>query len=45
VARIFFFGEVKRDRDRLSPEQFRFFPEIEKRLYCRVLIVDLKPVS
>ena len=39
----FFFGEVKRDTDRLSKTQSLFFPEIEKKLRCVVKIVNLKP--
>ncbi len=39
-----FFVEVKRDDDRLSAAQRRFFPMIEKRLSCKVRIVHLKPL-
>jgi hypothetical protein len=41
--RKFFFVEVKRDNDRLSAAQRRFFPMIEKKLGCEVRIVHLKP--
>jgi hypothetical protein len=41
----FFFVEVKRDTDELSPAQKAFFPKIEKRFRCSVLIVKLLPCS
>ncbi len=38
----FFFAEVKRAGDRLSPAQRAFFPMIEKKLNRRVVIVHVK---
>ena len=39
---FFFFVEVKRERDRLGRKQKQFFSEIEKKLHCQVLIVNLR---
>lgn len=39
----YFFVEVKRDNDKLTPSQKTFFPKIEKRFRCSVLIVKLLP--
>ena len=39
---VYFFAEVKRDKDRLSAKQRAFFEEIEQRLSCQVLIAKLK---
>lgn len=41
-AKSFFFVEVKRDADRLSDAQRRFFPRIERKLRCRVVVVKLQ---
>jgi Holliday junction resolvase-like predicted endonuclease len=40
--KTFFFVEVKRDTDKLSSAQTKFFPMIEKHLNCEVRIVNLK---
>ena len=37
-----FFVEVKRDTDKMSPSQKKFFEEIEKRLRCEILIYHLR---
>jgi hypothetical protein len=37
----FFFVEVKRDADRLSRAQRQFFPMIEEKLGCKVIVVKL----
>jgi hypothetical protein len=39
----YFFVEVKRHPDKLSPAQKEFFPVIEKRFDCAVLVVTLWP--
>ena len=41
-SKIFFFVEVKRDRDRLSNAQKQFFPMIEEKLGSEVRIAHLK---
>ncbi len=38
----YFFVEVKKDTDELSPAQKEFFPMIEDRLHCRVIVMKLK---
>lgn len=40
--RFFFFAEVKRERDRLSNDQRRFFSVMEQELGCQVLVVSLQ---
>ena len=45
VHRFFFFTEVKRDKDRLQAKQRQFFHEIEKKVGCQVLLVNLKSAS
>jgi Holliday junction resolvase-like predicted endonuclease len=39
---MYFFVEVKRERDRLRATQVQLFKEIEKRFHCQVLVVNLK---
>lgn len=39
---IYFFAEVKRERDRLRDKQRKHFLEIERKLQCQILLVDLK---
>jgi hypothetical protein len=39
--KTFFFVEVKRDADRLSRPQRLFFPTIEEKLRCEVIVVKL----
>lgn len=41
-AKFYFFAEVKRERDRMREKQARFFQELEKKLGCQVLVVNLK---
>lgn len=41
--KTFFFVEVKRDGDKLSSAQKRFFPMIERKFCCEVEIVKLLP--
>jgi len=38
----YFFVEVKKDTGELSPAQKEFFPMIEDRLHCRVIVMKLK---
>jgi len=38
----YFFVEVKKDTDELSPAQKEFFPMIEDRLHCRMIVMKLK---
>lgn len=42
-SKRYFFVEVKRHPDKLSPAQKEFFPVIEKRFDCAVLVVTLWP--
>ena len=39
---VYFFAEVKRDKDRLALKQRHFFKMIEQRLSCQVLVAYMK---